>query len=159
MTDPLPRVVFDTVVFVQALISGRGPAAGCLDHLRAGRFILLMSDATYDELREVPLRPKLTAKYPSLTLDKVAAFVAEIESLAVKIAAPPTAFSLPRDSKDEPFIDLAIAGAAQYLVTWNERHLTYLMKQDTPEGKVFCARFPTLLILSPPDFLAKVTRP
>jgi putative PIN family toxin of toxin-antitoxin system len=159
MTDSLPRVVLDTVVFVQALISGRGHSAGCLERLRAGRFILLMSDATFDELREVPLRAKFTAKYPFVTVEKVAAFVVEIESLAVRIANPPAVFILPRDPKDEPFIDLAVAGGARFIVTWNERHLTYLMKQDTPEGKDFRARFPTTEILSPPDFLAAINRP
>ena len=156
MIDPPPRAVLDTVVFVQALISGRGHAAGCLQQLRAGRFVLLMSDATFDELRDVPLRPKFRAKYPFVTPDKVAAFVAEIESLAVRIARPAAVFSLPRDRKDEPFIDLAVAAQAQFIVTWNDRHLTYLMKQDTPEGKEFCMRFPQLRILSPADFMALI---
>jgi predicted nucleic acid-binding protein len=62
-------------------------------------------------------------------------------------------FKLPRDSKDEPYTDLAIGSRAAFLATWNERHLTYLMKQDTPEGRDFCNRFPWINILSPPDFL------
>jgi predicted nucleic acid-binding protein len=66
---------------------------------------------------------------------------------------------LTRDPKDEPLIDLAVAGDADYLVTWNERHLTYLMKQDTPEGRDFCARFPKLRIVAPPDFLKLVDAP
>jgi putative PIN family toxin of toxin-antitoxin system len=159
MSDAVPRVVLDTVVFVQALISGRGPAAACIDRARTGRCVLLLSDATLAELKDVPLRPSLTVKYPYITPERVAAFVAEIESLAVKIAKPPSVFSLPRDPKDEPFIDLAVAGDARYIVTWNERHLTYLMKHETPEGKDFCARFPSLAILSPPEFLAKLTTP
>ncbi len=65
----------------------------------------------------------------------------------------PRAFSLPRDPRDEPYTDLAIAADAQYLVTWNERHLTYLMKRDTPEGVDFCQRFPRLTILDPPSLL------
>ena len=148
-----PRVVLDTVVLVQALVSGRGTAAGCVERLRLGRFILLMSDATLDELADVPLRPKFVAKYSFVTPEKVAAFIADLQSFAVMIPRPPTAFELPRDPKDEPFIDLAVAGEARYLVTWNDRHLTYLMRRDTPEGKDFCNRFPGLAIVSPPDFL------
>jgi predicted nucleic acid-binding protein len=63
-------------------------------------------------------------------------------------------FSLLRDPKDEPYIDLAVAAKAACLVTWNDRHLTYLMRQDTPEGIDFCRRFSTLQILTPPAFLA-----
>jgi putative PIN family toxin of toxin-antitoxin system len=156
MTEHAPRVVLDTVVFLQALITGRGPAAGCIDLLRAGRFVLLMSDATFDELRIVPLRPKLTAKYPLISSERVQSLVTEIESRAVKIAKPLPVFPLPRDPKDEPFVDLAVAGNAQFIVTWNEVHLTYLMKRDTTEGREFCARYPNIRIISPPEFLAAV---
>jgi predicted nucleic acid-binding protein len=76
-----------------------------------------------------------------------------VESFAVTIANPVSVFILPRDIKDEPFINLAVAGNAQFIVTWNDRHLTYLMRQDTPEGKDFCTRFPNLKIVSPPEFL------
>jgi uncharacterized protein len=156
MSDEIPRVVLDTVVFIQCLIRGKGPSAGCMAQLRAGRFVLLMSDAIFDELENVAQRPRLVAKYPFLAPDKVSAFMSEIRSLAVNVAHPPTVFSLPRDPKDEPLIDLAIAGRANYLVTWNDRHLTYLMRQDTPEGMDFRKRFPNLKIVSPPDFLAAI---
>jgi hypothetical protein len=43
-------------------------------------------------------------------------------------------------------------------VTWNDRHLTYLMQQDTAEGRDFCRRFPLLKIVSPPAFLQELTR-
>ena len=158
MTASPPRVVLDTVVFVQALISGRGHAAGCVERLRAGDCILLSSNDTLDELRDVSMRPKLRAKYPFLTDEKAAALIAEIESVAIVLPNPPSVISLPRDPKDEPFVDLAVAGAAQFIVTWNERHLTYLMKQDTPEGRDFCTRFPNIRIVSPPDFLDALDR-
>lgn len=157
MSEPPPRVVLDTVVFIQALISGRGAAAGCISELRAGRFVLLMSDVTFAELNGIFHRPKFRAKYSFVTDEKVKIFSEEIKSLAVTISNPPHAFKLPRDFKDEPFIDLAVAGDAQFIVTWNERHLTYLMRQDTPEGKDFCSRFPNLKIVSPPEFLAIIS--
>jgi putative PIN family toxin of toxin-antitoxin system len=153
MTESLPRVVLDTVVFLQSLISDRGHAAGCLQRLRAGQFILLMSDDLFLELKDVPFRPKLRTKYPFITDEKVAVFIAEIERLAVRIAKPPTALLLPRDPKDEPLIDLAVAGDARFVVSWNDRHLNYLMRQDTPEGREFCARFPNIKIVTPPEFL------
>lgn len=60
---------------------------------------------------------------------------------------------MPRDPKDEPYLNLAIESKARFLVTWNEKHLTYLMNKDTPEGLDFCARFPDLIILDPPAFM------
>ena len=120
MTQVLSRVVLDTVVYVQALISGRGHAAGCIQRLKSGRFIVLLSDDLLSEIRDVPLRPELTRKYTYLTSERVDAFVAEIRALALEIPAPATAFRLPRDPDDELLINLAIAGDADFLVTWNE---------------------------------------
>ena len=158
MNDSFPRVVLDTVVFIQALLGGRGHAAGCIQRLKAGRFVLLMSDETIAELQDVPFPPKLRAKYPFITDEAVVAFTAEIESLSVRIPRPPPVLELPRDRKDEPLINLAVAGQADFIVTWNERHLTYLMKRDTPEGEIFCARFPTIAIVTPPAFLTTLDR-
>lgn len=73
------------------------------------------------------------------------------------IASVPHVVTLPRDPKDEPYVDLAVAAGAQFLVSWNERHLCYLMKCDTPEGREFCGRFPNLRILTPPEFVRAVT--
>lgn len=153
---PPPRAVLDTVVFVQALISGRGPAAACVERLREGRFVLLLSEATRAEARDVPLRPELCTRFKQLTPERVEAFFDEIDALAVLVPRPAHVFDLPRDVKDEPLIDLAVAGGAQFLVTWNERHLTYLMKRDTPEGIEFRARFPDLRICTPPEFLRAI---
>jgi predicted nucleic acid-binding protein len=105
-------------------------------------------------MHEVPLRRELTCRYPHLTSERVANFYAEVESLAILIPTPPKSFALSRDPDDEIFIDLAVAGAAEYIVTWNARHLTYLTKSGTAEAKDFRTRFPGINILSPPEFLA-----
>ena len=43
-----------------------------------------------------------------------------------------------------------------YLVTWNDRHLNYLMKWDTPEGQDVCVRFPEVSIVTRPKFVRYV---
>jgi putative PIN family toxin of toxin-antitoxin system len=146
------------VVYIQALISGRGPAAACIGHALAGRAVLFLSGAVLAEIRDVPLRPEMTRRYAGLTSDRVNAFVRDVTAAAVFVPTPPKVFALPRDPKDEPYIDLAIDVNAVFLVTWNERHLTYLMKRDTPEGEEFCRRFPDLAIVSPPSFLKELSR-
>jgi putative PIN family toxin of toxin-antitoxin system len=152
------RVVFDAVIYVQALISRRGPATACFDRVYAAEVILFTSDALLDEARSVPMRPELTRRYSRLTQERVEAFISAARAVSFHVPQPPKAFSLPRDRKDELCTDLAIAASARYLVTWNERHLTYLMKRDTPEGKEFCQRFPQLTILNPPAFLHELER-
>lgn len=156
MTLTPPRVVFDSVVFVQALISGRGAAAACIERVLAGDAILFISDAILREIKDVPLRPELVRRYPHLTPERVNGLVKTVTAVAIYIPMPPRVFSLPRDPKDEPYTDLAIDVRAEYLVTWNERRLTYLMMRDTPEGREFCDRFPYVTILPPPAFLDRL---
>jgi predicted nucleic acid-binding protein len=133
------------------------PWAGGRVH-RAGEAILFLSDAIVAEVRDVPLRPELTRRYPHIMGERVEAFVEDLRGMVVHIARLPRAFTLPRDSRDEPYTDLAIAVKPSYLVTWNERHLTYLMRQDTAEGQDFCRQFPDLVILTPPAFLEVFSR-
>jgi len=61
-----PRVVLDTVVFVQALISNRGPVAACVQRARGGAFVLVLSQPLIEEMAGVPQRPELTRRYPHL---------------------------------------------------------------------------------------------
>jgi predicted nucleic acid-binding protein len=128
-----------------------------VERARSGEAILFVSNDVVAEMDSVPRRPELTRRYSHLTAQRVDAFVKDVRSFAVHIAAPPKIFALPRDSKDEPYIDLAVAADASYLVTWNDRHLTYLMRKDTPEGVEFCRKFPALTIVTPPVFVQATT--
>jgi predicted nucleic acid-binding protein len=70
----------------------------------------------------------------------------------------PIVFRLPRDPNDEPILNLAIAAGATHLVTWNHRHLGYLMEGDTREGRDFCRRFRKLQIVNPKQFIDEIDR-
>jgi putative PIN family toxin of toxin-antitoxin system len=151
------RVVFDCTLFVQAVASDKGPAFACLTAAEQGRVTLLLSADILAEVQDVLSRPLLRAKLPILTPQRVETFMSKIKSVGVLAPHPPHAFTLPRDRNDEPYTDLAVAANARYLVTWNDRHLSYLMRKDTPEGMDFCRRFPRITILSPPAFLEELT--
>lgn len=148
-----PRVVFDSMLFLQGMVSPAGPAFACLRLAEAGTVKLLLSPAVLREVEEILSRARVRRKFKSLTDEVVGRFLSRVQSFSDMLPAPPKAVALPRDPKDEIFTDLATAGEADYLVTWNERHLNYLMRQDTPEGKDFCARYPSLRILTPVEFL------
>jgi len=144
------------MVFLQALVSKRGPAFRCFTEVERGRVILALSPSVFAEVREVLGRFDLQQKFTGLIPERVDRFLKEVASRSIFLQDVPSIFNLPRDPKDEPYIDLAIAAHANYLVTWNMRHLGYLMKHDTPEGKDFCRRFPDIKILEPPTFLHDV---
>lgn len=143
------------MVFLQAATgASTGPAASCLRLAEQGKVKLLLSPLVLSEIRDVFSRPALRKKFKKLTDETAANILAQAVSCSETLPEPPKAFPLPRDPDDEPYLNLAIAGDAKYLVSWNERHLNYLMKADTPEGKDFSARFPSLKIVTPPVLLA-----
>src|SRR5438552_520526 len=138
MTNPV--AVFDCMVYLQAAARAQGPARACLRLAEEGRLRLVISPATRSELQDVLNRPKVRGKFRSVTDEAVAVFLGDIDRVTTSVGAVPTVVVLPRDPKVEPYLNLAVAVGARYLVTW-DKDLLDLMK-DTPDGKDFRSRFP-----------------
>jgi len=150
-----PRCVFDCMVFLQAAVSRHGPAFALLTLVEAGRLELLVSREILAELREVLVRPAVRRKFPLLSADFVDAFVDRLESLATPIESVPPLFQFTRDPDDEPYINLAVARRAEYLVT-RDRDLLDLAGQKTPEARELERIHPGLKILDPIMLLREV---
>jgi putative PIN family toxin of toxin-antitoxin system len=150
------RAVYDCVVFLQGAGRRTNAARRCLELVDAGIVDLCLSPDALSEINDVLHRPELLRRFPLLRSEESAILIRTMRGKSLFFTHPQHVFLLPRDPDDEPYVNLAIAAKAQYLVTWNERHLTYLMKQDTPEGIEFCRRFPALKIVDPPAFLREI---
>jgi predicted nucleic acid-binding protein len=61
--------VFDGNVFLQAMISRRGPAAKCLEHALRGDAVLVVSPYVLAEVRALPTHPELR-RFPSFTAER-----------------------------------------------------------------------------------------
>jgi putative PIN family toxin of toxin-antitoxin system len=146
-----PRVVFDCMVFLQGAGRPAGPARACFRLAEEDRVTLLVSPEILAEVRDVLTRPKTQRKFPLLSAEWAETFVRNIESKAVLIADVPQAFTLERDRKDEPYLNLALAAKAHYLVS---RDLDLL---DLMADEGFRQRYPDLTILDPPAFLQALT--
>lgn len=160
MSSPalLPRAVYDCNTVLQGAARATGPAAACLQLVEAERVRLCLSPEVRAELRDVLLRPKLRRKFPVLTPEWVETVLGRLEERAELFSEVPRVVELPRDPEDEPYLNLAIAAGARYLVT-RDRDLLDLMDRSRPEGEAFRARFPDLLILDPVSFLRELAGP
>jgi putative PIN family toxin of toxin-antitoxin system len=105
------------MILYQATANLAGPAAELLRQLEARRFILYVSDEILDEARDVLNRPKLRAKNPRVTDETIRETFDLLDRLARTVSNVPRLFSLPRDPDDEPYLNMAIAAGADYLVT------------------------------------------
>jgi putative PIN family toxin of toxin-antitoxin system len=153
------RAVFDCRVFLQAAASPTGPAMACFSRLEETGGSLCISRDILAEVGEVLLRPELQSKFKRLTPQRVAEFLDGVKARATLLDTVRSALQLHRDPKDEPYLNLAIEAKADYLVTWNARHLTYLMDADTPEGVEFTAKYASLRIVDPVQFLRSIAPP
>ena len=111
MTRPA-RIVVDTNVLVSRLLAPDSvPADALRKALREGR--LLMSDATMREITKVLSRPKFA---PYLSEAQCNAFIQLLETVAEQVSVM-TRVQVCRDPKDDKFLELAIAGEADMIVT------------------------------------------
>ena len=156
--NPPIRVVYDCVVFLQGVGRRGNTARKCLDLVDDGTVQLCLSPDVLAEIEDVLHRPEILRKFPLIESEYSQTILRTARNKALLLADVPKAFHLPRDPDDEPYTDLAIAADAKFLVTWNDRHLTYLMRQETPEGAEFCRRFPHVKIVDPPTFLTEIRR-
>lgn len=142
--------VFDCSVYVQAVLSRKGPAFACLQLAEAEHVTLYFSPEIIAEIRRTLDKPFLRTKFPKITDERVSQFLELLEKIAVIAQDPPPVFSLRRDPKDEPYVNLAIDTAASFIVSW-DADLLDLMKD---EG--FRQSYPRIAVFDPVVFLRQV---
>jgi putative PIN family toxin of toxin-antitoxin system len=145
-----PPVVFDCMVFLQGAGRPQGPAAACLGLVDEAKVVLCVSPDVLAEVRDVLTRPETLHRFPRLSPEWVESFVTNLELKGVVFARVPHAVALPRDPKDEPYLNLAVVAGAKYLVT-RDYDLLDLMKDED-----FRQRYPDLRILEPVAFLREI---
>jgi putative PIN family toxin of toxin-antitoxin system len=139
------HAVLDTNVLVQAVISS-GASARVLDAYYDGRFRLIFSPATVEELTDVLLHPVIRSRH-GMADDEVVEFVASLLLGADEYPETPSELTgIPRDLSDTRFVALAQQSSAEYLVTNDRRHLL-------PLGR--CGR---TRIVTPAQFLRELPR-
>lgn len=112
----MQKVVFDTVVFVRALINPYS-IWGTIIFEHTSYYRLFVSKEIIVELLEVIKRPNIIAKFKTFQ-DRDTKMVLEIISRA-EVVETTSIFSASRDPKDDKFLATAKACGANYLVSEN----------------------------------------
>ena len=133
MTFQPVRVVFDCVIFTQALINPRGPAGECVKAAECGDCILHVSPFVLQEIRELP--DKLPVRH-GITADRIETLIQQVREYAIVVTDVPERFTHPTDPKDSAYINLALATNSELVVS-RDRHLLTLMDEATSEGRAF----------------------
>ena len=129
--------VLDTNVLISRLLVPGGTAAKAVDRALTGG-VLLMSETTLGELIDVLNRPKFD---PYLTNDERRRFIFLLGGVA-RLVPVPHPVRVCRDPKDDKFLDVALSGGAQAIISGDKDLLTL----DPFHG---------IRILSPTSFIAE----
>ena len=109
------RATLDTNIFVRVLLQEGNLANHLLSLWREGRFVLVLSQRIFDEVQKVLSRSSLKQKFRLHTTTKLINLLTE-EAEFVEV---PFSYELCRDVKDDPFVDCAIFGRVQFLVSYD----------------------------------------
>ena len=109
-----PRVVLDTNVVLSALVFAQGRLAGMRHAWQSGRCQPLVSPATTSELVRALAYPKF-----GLSADEQRELLADYLPYCTTVRMPRKPPKTPacRDPFDVPFLQLAVVGKAEYLIT------------------------------------------
>lgn len=125
------RAVFDTNVFLRALINPHSRCGRLLDEL-VDDYELVLSPAIIREVLEVLHRPRLRAKFPQITQLDIARIIAMFEQASV--VEPHDVPSVSRDPADDKFLACAKLAETEYLVTEDKD----LLVLEVYEGSRIC---------------------
>ena len=116
------RVVLDTNILIRAVIMPHGTVGPVLLRLRNGDYSLLYSQSLLEELIDVLRRPRIYRKY-GLSNEDITTVISLI-LLRGEEVTPEQSINICRDPKDDKFLEVAVTGKANVLVSGDEDLLT-----------------------------------
>ncbi len=158
MTVEKPRVVFDCMIYLQAVVRETSRAAACLRLAENHQVNLFISRKIIFEVQNVLSRNEIRSRFKTITDQRAAEFLDRVRRAASLVKTIPQHFDYQeRDVKDEPYINLAIEVQADYLVS-RDNDLLDLMHWHQEAGREFQKRFRFLKIVTPEAFLAEIEK-
>jgi hypothetical protein len=137
------RVVVDTNVFVSALLSPQGIPSQLFQYWELHYFDILISAESMQELARVLHYPKIRKGLRS-TDTELAEFVRLFTDRGILVAPRETIRAIPADVSDNVYLEIAMAGDAQYIIS-GDKHLLQLQK------------YRGIMILTPTAFFDQLT--
>lgn len=110
------KIVLDTNILVSGLLQPFGPSGQIVSLVASGELILCHDPRILAEYRDVLLREKFR-----FDPDRVEALLDQIRACGILVMGRPLAVRLP-DPDDQPFLEVALSGNVQCLVTGNGKH-------------------------------------
>jgi putative PIN family toxin of toxin-antitoxin system len=133
------RVVLDANIYFSALISDKGNPAAIINSWLSGEFDILISQPILDELLRVTSYKRIQNKYRKVKETRLE-FAELIAKQGTWIEPVKTLSAVTRDKSDNVYLECAVEGEAQYIVSGDE----HLLELGEYQG---------IIVLSPASFV------
>ena len=133
------KVVLDTNVIVSRFISPTGVPAQLIDRWSRGGFDIVVSEPVLIEYQQA-LTYDHVSKLHGYTKLEIANWLREVRKASITVVAIESLKVINADPKDDKFLECAVAGGADYIIS-GDKHLLNLGEYEGNR------------ILSPADFL------
>lgn len=117
------RVVLDTNIIVSRFLSVHGNPALILALWEKGVFELIVTEAILAEYARVLAYPAVQSRH-RLTTDEIGQAIANFRSFAVLVEPTETLDVVTDDPSDNRFLEAAVAGGCEYIVSGDPHLLT-----------------------------------
>lgn len=134
---PMQNIVIDANVFISALLKSRN-CSEVLEALKCNRFHLIISEKLIDEVLDVAENPKF--EFTGHEKNELR----ELLNIKASIVVPSEKIHVSRDPKDNPVIECAVCGKADFIVTGDKDLLSLKTFRKIP-------------IITPREFLEILT--
>ncbi len=118
------RAVLDTNIIVSRVFSPSGTPATIIEGWLQGAFELLVSTAILDEYRQTLALPRVQQR-ARIDSDAITAVIDDIVRIASFVEPEQRIVGVSSDPDDDVFLECALAGSADYIVS-GDRHLLVL---------------------------------
>ncbi|HTW95573.1 MAG TPA: putative toxin-antitoxin system toxin component, PIN family, partial [Tepidisphaeraceae bacterium] len=118
---------------------------------------LYLSKPILGEVRRALNYPEIRRRNSHVTDQRIGDFLARISFRGVLLRRVPHVITFARDSRDEPYLDLALAIRADYLVT-RDADLLSIGIGHAAADKELRGRFRRIAIVTPTDFLRELSQ-
>jgi putative PIN family toxin of toxin-antitoxin system len=112
------RTVVDTNILVRAVINPRGSVRPVLQRLSEGAYTILYAPPMLEELADVLARPRIVGRYGITGAERDAALATIVAG--GQLVVPTRRIAVCRDPKDNVFLEVAVAGRADVIVSGDD---------------------------------------
>ena len=151
------RIVLDTNTLLRGLLSASSAAAKVRRAAEERVVVPLLSKSVLDEYRAVLSDRDIRRRFPDITPELVEVTMRRLRFVGDYLRSARVRFELPRDVRDEKFIELAIALDATHIVT-HDRDLLSLQSSTTEAGKRFRQRLPNVQVVTAGGLLRQLEK-